>query len=832
MFTMKHLPVYRHRKEILDALKERQVVVVESPTGSGKTTQIPLILHEAGYTDEKIVGITQPRRIATLSVCDFIKRQIDDTDSFVGYKMRFNDTSTKDTKIKVMTDGILLMELKADPLLSKYSVILVDEAHERSLNIDFVLGLLYQILQKRPEFKVIVSSATINTSVFSRFFFDAPIIHIDARIHPVDIHYQPVTDTRDRDAIFDHIQNIVSSSIEKRRGDILIFLPGEADIKKCLSMLSLSTKPDEVVLYPLYGRLSKEEQERVFIPTPEGKTKIVISTNIAETSLTIDGIRVVIDSGIAKMNYYNQKDFTSSLITLPVSRASCQQRAGRAGRTAPGECFRLYSEHDFSMRDRFGSEEILRTDLSEVVLRMSELGIYDYQSFPFLTKPKERALQSAKQTLRFIGAIDDQHHLTPIGNHMVRFPLSPRHSRVIVEAMLNYPNVLEEVLIAISFLSCKTPFILPAGKIDEARAAHQSFQSDKGDFISYLTIFYTFTSQKSPKDKENFCKRNYLDLPSMNEIVHVRQQLGEIISSLQIPISKGGPLKDFMCCLASGLLQFVCMRDRGNMYHSVTAQKIFIHPGSSWFKELPQYLLAGEIVMTSKMYARTVSPLKKEWLDIISPELRGQLHSSGGQRKGKDQGRLKQTKEKERVDVPTVRILGTNYPSVSSKKGKRKVAVIPLQEARTLFSTVIARKSKIQTVPAALMYQGSLIQFGDSLFNVVTASRLIDTSKGVLPSVPKGGFSSYEPKALCDNLDWILALTRVKKSSKYLSFTQLDTKGNGYYLFSANADAFDALDTSLYALGQLVDEILKESYPNESKIAMRKYKELLKLFDL
>jgi len=624
-----------------------------------------------------------------------------------------------------------------------------------------------------------------------------------------------------------HIKDIVLNCLQSNSGDMLIFLPGEADIKNCVQLIENSTRSDKVIIYPLYGRLSKEEQERVFIPTPLGKTKIVISTNIAETSITIDGIKVVIDSGIAKINYYNQKDFTSSLVTLPISKSSCEQRSGRAGRTAPGECFRLYSEHDYSMRSKFGSEEILRTDLSEVVLRMSELGIYDYDSFPFLTKPKRSALESAEETLLFINAIDENHRLTSIGTHMVRFPLSPRHSRVLVEAMLHYPNVMEEILIAISFLSSKTPFILPTGKEDAARAAHKSFQSEKGDFHTYLTIFYTFTALKTPKDKENFCKRNYLDLPSMLEIVHVNEQLREILGSLHFPVSKGGPLKDYMCCLASGLMQFVCMKDRGNMYHSVTAQKIFIHPGSSWFKELPRYLLAGEIVMTSKMYARTVSPLKKEWIDIINPSLRTQLMKKEGEKKGRQEDR----RNKER-ESSSIKILGTYYPSIASKKGKRRVALLSLDQARKIFPTVISHKGKVNSIPSALLYQGSFIQFGDSLFNVVTASNLIDTSKGILPSVPRGSFYSYEPKALCDNLDWILSLTRNKKSSKYLGFTQLDTKGNGYYLFGSNKDAFDALDTSLYALGQLVDEISIENYPLESKIAKKKYKELLRLFDI
>lgn len=829
MFTMQHLPVYQHRGEILDALKDHQVVVVESPTGSGKTTQIPLILHESGYTDEKMVGVTQPRRIATLSVCDFIKKQIDDKETFVGYKMRFSDTTTPRTRLKIMTDGILLMELKADPLLSQYSVILVDEAHERSLNIDFVLGLLLNIIHERKDFKVIVSSATINTKVFSDFFNKAPIISIQARIHPVDIHYKPLSNPRDRYEIFDVIENIVIHNVTSTSGDILIFLPGEADIKTCMRQLEMSSVKHKLTIYPLYGRLSKEEQERVFIPTPKNKTKVVIATNIAETSVTIDGIKTVIDSGIAKMNYYNQKDFTSSLITLPISRSSCEQRSGRAGRTSPGECYRLYSEKDYTLRPQFGLEEILRVDLSEVVLRMSELAIYEYEKFPFITKPKQSAIKSAQETLTFIGAIDSSRHLTKVGEYMVHFPLSPRHSRVIVEAMLNYVQVLDEVLIAVAFISSKTPFFLPPDNIDEARAAHQAFQNEDGDFISYLTIFHELERKNSLKEKEAYCKKNYLDFPSMMEIVHVHEQLGQIVSSFGIPLTKGGSKKDFLICLASGLIQFVCQKDSRNMYHSATAEKIFIHPGSSWFKQLPMYLLAGEIVMTSKMYARSVSPLKKEWLDQIHPTLRKDLHNKSAPKGAKKEATKKGKGE---INEPnTINIFGTPYPVMNSKKGKKQIAIIPLSDVKYLYPKLHSGNNKIKKTLASILFHDSFIHFGSSLIEIAQVALLVDETKPIVEEIPKGGFSSYSPTALVKHLDLLLSLTHVKKMSRTLHFVLLDTKGNGYYRFEANKNAFDALDISLYALGQLVDEVSPLSFPNESKLIKKKFDQMLRLFD-
>ena len=502
---MKHLPVYLHRQEILDGLAQNQVIIVESPTGSGKTTQIPLILHEAGYADALQVGITQPRRIATLSVSEFIKKQVGKDDDFVGYKMRFEDTTGPNTRIKVMTDGILLMELKADPLLKNYSVILVDEAHERSLNIDFILGLLKSVMRERPEFKVIISSATINTKIFSEFFDNAPIVSIDARIYPVEVIYRPL-ERESLDFQVEAITKIVMTEAKKKSGDILVFMSGEFDITNTVNALIMADPDKLLEIYPLFGRLSKEEQESVFNDTSPGKTKVVVATNIAETSVTIDGISTVIDCGIAKINFYNQKDFTTSLVPLPTSRSSSEQRKGRAGRTGPGVCYRLYSEDDYKSRLPYGTEEILRTDLSEVVLRMSDLSIYDYEHFPFITRPKHSAISSAEQTLRFIGAIDEYRRLTTIGSLMCRFPLLPRHSRVIVEAMMNHIDVLEEVLVAVSFLSTKTPFLFIPGEEELSRAAHKRFNTtDYGDFVSYLQIFRQYTANTTKEAKQKFC---------------------------------------------------------------------------------------------------------------------------------------------------------------------------------------------------------------------------------------------------------------------------------------------------------------------------------------
>jgi RNA helicase HrpA len=832
---LKQLPVYQHRQEILDALKDNQVIIVESPTGSGKTTQLPIILQEAGYADSLCVGITQPRRIATLSVCEFIKKQVNDSDGYVGYKMRFEDTTVPSTRIKVMTDGILLMELKADPLLNNYGVILVDEAHERSLNIDFILGLLQDVMKKRADFKVIISSATINTKVFSEFFGNAPIISIDAQIYPIKVIYRPLQG-ENRDYQVEAITDIVINQAKKKGGDILVFMSGEFDITTCVSALYMADTTKMLEIYPLFGRLSKEEQESVFNETTKGKTKVVVATNIAETSVTIDGITTVIDCGVAKINFYNQKDFTTSLVPLPTSRSSCEQRKGRAGRTAPGTCYRLYSEEDFKSRYAYGTEEILRTDLSEVVLRMSDLGIYDYEHFPFITRPKNSAVASAEQTLKFIGAIGEDRHLTQIGQLMCKFPLAPRHSRVIVEALVHYPDVLEEVLIAVSFLSTKNPFLLPPGEEEQSRAAHKRFNnSNYGDFVSYLNIFRQYTDNLSNESKMRFCKRSYLDFQGMQEILHVDEQLGEICGEIGFPLTHGGNVRDYLSCIASGLLQYICVKNRGNMYKSLTADQVFIHPGSAYFRTPPQFIIAGEIVQTSRMYARAVSPLEKAWLDDISPNLFKQLmgFTQEEPKKLSRKDREEQVKiAKAKESKATVTVYRKTYPTVLlNHKKDKQMAIIPLEDLAFLAQANEKAPKRPKNFLSALLFRGFYIHYADKFFSILELNGKIDTGKGILDNPPSGIFTVDDKKLLVDNLLWILALCKSKKDRKRLGFVMLDQSGEGNFRFEYNNDCFDALDTSLYSLLQL-----SEAFENVGEVQLavevgKLYGNLLKMVE-
>lgn len=632
------LPVYRCKDRIIQAVRDNQVIVLESPTGSGKSTQVPLILYEEGYSTNGIIGMTQPRRIATQSIAEYLQKQVE-VDGLVSWKTRFYDSTVLGkTEIKVMTDGILLQELKSDPILSRYSVIIVDEVHERSLNIDFTLGLLKQITQVRKDLKIILSSATINTRAFSDFFDGAPIIYIDSHPYSVEVKYEPVeygskSGSKGNDRFFRKISKVVGECHREHRGDVLIFLSGEADIRSCISSLEECPFVGELDIYPLYGRLGKDEQNRVFNPTTEGHTKVVVATNVAETSITIDGIVYVIDSGICKQNIYSHLNGTSELAVLQTSRASSEQRKGRAGRTREGVCYRLFSEEDFNERKEYTEEEILHSDLSEVILRMSDLGIYDMDTFDFISRPNDDYLKDAERTLLTLGAIEKNHHLTTIGEMMVKFPLEPRLARILIEAIMNYPDVIPDVCTGIGFLSAKTPFITPVDEEMEAREAHHDLlDNPKGDFIAWLRLFRMF---KSAEDKEAFCKVNYLDKPSMDEIDNVRAQLLEMVGEMGIPITYRENRKDYLTCILSGLRQYV-LRYTKNGWKGIGMNGIAIHPSASKMEGgKPEFIVCGEIVKTTKMYARSWSPVFVEQIKGIDPNILKEIdgRSTNTQRK-------------------------------------------------------------------------------------------------------------------------------------------------------------------------------------------------------
>ncbi len=828
------LPVYQQKQRILDMLSHNQVIVVESPTGSGKTTQLPIILHEAGYTSSGMIGVTQPRRIAALSVSDFIAKQLNvPMPGLVGYKMRFEDKTDASTRIKIMTDGILLQEMKLDPWLSKYSMLMVDEAHERSLNIDFILGLLKRVIAERHDFKVIVSSATINTELFSSYFDDCPVVKIDAITYPVTVVYDPPAipsaggSLAAEEALMEKIATITGRIMnDGRAGDILVFLPGERAIKQCIARLSTESWFRKLYVLPLYGRLGKEEQERVFDLPPFGKKKLIVSTNIAETSVTINGITSVIDSGQAKLNFYNPHTFTSSLNEVPVSKASCNQRKGRAGRTREGTCYRLFERNDFEARGLYTTEEIYRTDLSEVVLRMAELGISDFDQFDFISPPSREGLLGAVETLNLLGALDPDRNLSKIGEMMCLFPLPPRQSRMIVEAVVRYPSVVEESLIASAFLSAQSPFILPPGKEMDARRAHHGFRDPAGDFASFLKIF---RMHKMAKNRSRFCEISYLDERVMAEISNIKDQLEMIVSDMGVPILSGGPVEDYLCSIATGMIQFVCVRDGRDSFRSLTAERIQIHPGSCMYRESPQFIVAGEIVRTSRMYAMSVSPLDKNLLSRISVDLVSKLTHHGKQaetprgresanapgaqspreRGGKGSREGNQVRGAKENVAETVSLGGETF-ELTKVKGKKEV-ILPFEQFLRAVSSVDLSSSytaQLGGLKGKIVSRGHELLAGEKMeliMRVATTFNLETVSADAWPK--KRNFLVAENSIeLVENLHWLFRVTVAKEKSRELGFICLFTDGNGQYWFKCSRGFHTALNESIASLESLIDE--------------------------
>ena len=840
----KSLPVYEQKQKILDCMENNKVVIVESPTGSGKTTQIPVILYEAGYATNGMIAVTQPRRIAALSVSEFIAKQMNTPyPGLVGYKMRFEDKTGPDTRIKIMTDGILLQEMKLDPWLSKYSVVMVDEAHERSLNIDFILGLLKRVLKERSDFHVIVSSATMNTQAFSEYFDGAPIVSIDTITYPVSVIYDPIQGgaTTATEAGCDILLSKICATVDRVldndegsdiNGGILIFLPGEKIIKDCVERLLHCPFSRHLHIMPLYGRLAKEEQERVFEDPPAGKKKVIVTTNIAETSVTIHDITTVIDSGLAKLNFYSPRTFTSSLNETPVSKASCNQRKGRAGRTHEGTCYRLYSRKDFEARPLYTTEEIYRTDLSEVVLRMAELGITDFYNFDFIASPGREGIIGAVDTLHMLGALDDDNTLSAIGKMMVIFPLEPRISRIIVESVMRFPDVIEKTLIAAAFLSANSPFILPPNEEMEARKAHHRFRDMQGDFGTYINLFRAY---KQTDNREKFCKKNYLDERVMAEIDNIKWQLGEIVGEkLGLPIiENGGNMSDYLCCIAAGMIQFVCIRTGRENYRSLTADHICIHPGSVMFRQDPLFIVAGEIVRTSRIFAMSVSPLTKPMLDIINPKLFERLKACKTARKTEDDVEPRQSKKALRQAQGPKSAQGPQSAALSlgdfvfetvKIKGK-KTALLPL-EYLTLAVKTEKDKNKLNAC-ANLRGQIKIKNYGplmdgEKMGTIINAVQNLD----LMPLAEKRwsrklNANIYDPvgkESLVDSLDWIMHTAIAKQKNKEYGFITLYNDGSGNYWYKVTRGFNTALTESHHSLETLIEENVEFTYEEEQKI--------------
>ncbi|PXW89687.1 ATP-dependent helicase HrpA [Nitrosomonas sp. Nm84] len=625
------LPVHARRDEIKRAIENHQVVIICGETGSGKTTQIPKICLELKRGVAGMIGHTQPRRIAARTVAARIADELKSPlGQAVGYKIRFSDKISSDGYIKLMTDGILLAETQGDPLLWAYDTLIIDEAHERSLNIDFLLGYISQLLPKRPDLKLIVTSATIDAQRFSRHFNDAPVIEVTGRLYPVEICYRPlVADDEEDGDMQQAIVNAVDELIAFGPGDILIFLPGEREIRETAETLRkhhfdrLRPGLSGVEILPLFARLSFTEQERIFQP---GSTRrIVLSTNVAETSLTVPGIHYVIDTGWARVNRYSYRNKVEQLLVEKISRASANQRAGRCGRIANGVCMRLYAEQDYQGRPEFTDPEILRSSLAAVILRMKSLKIGDVESFPFLEPPSPRMIADGYQLLAELGAVDDNRQLTAIGWRLAKFPIDPKISRMILAA--KHENCLHEVLIIAAALSLQDPRDRPFEHQAAADRAHLRFVDEHSDFLSYLKLWDFFDEllkhKKSTRKLIAHCREHFLSYRRLREWREIHGQLHVLMSELGFkPNEIPAGYDEIHRALLAGLLGNIGFKtEKEGEYLGARGIKFAIFPGSTLKKGKTKWVVAAELVETSKLYARCVARIDPIWLERIAGNL-------------------------------------------------------------------------------------------------------------------------------------------------------------------------------------------------------------------
>ena len=627
------LPVSARRAEIAEAIRDNQVVILCGETGSGKTTQLPKICMELGRGALGIIGHTQPRRIAATSVAKRLSDELSlPLGREIGYKIRFGDKSSPDNLCRVMTDGVLLAETQGDRLLETYDTIIIDEAHERSLNIDFLLGYIRMILPKRPELKVIVTSATIDTDRFSKHFSDAPILTISGRTYPVETRYRmPMLE--DGGATELDMQDSILAAVDEcageGNGDILIFLSGEREIRETAENLAKHRSPgsERTAILPLYSRLSGAEQQRVFEPYP-GR-KIVLATNVAETSLTVPGIRYVIDPGLARISRYSTRTKVQRLEVEPVSQASANQRKGRCGRVGPGICIRLYEEADFTSRPEYTDPEIQRSNLAAVILRMKSLRLGIIEDFPFIEPPDSRSIRDAHETLSELGALDPDGHLTKLGHDLAKFPLDPRIARIILGAQAE--NCLSEGLIIAAALSLQDPRERPHEAQDAADAAHARMRDQTSDYMSYLLLWDAFGHERKNRSGGKlraWCRDNYLSYMRMREWGEVHGQLLELAQSIGLKPSGRAALPEAIHrAVLSGLLSNIGSKTEDGDYAGVRGTRFNVFPGSALFRKSPKWVVAAEIVRTTRVYARTVAGVEPEWIERLAGHLIKKNHA-------------------------------------------------------------------------------------------------------------------------------------------------------------------------------------------------------------
>ncbi|RYD32285.1 MAG: ATP-dependent RNA helicase HrpA, partial [Verrucomicrobiaceae bacterium] len=649
------LPISGQRDRIVDALRRHQVVIVAGETGSGKTTQLPKMCLEAGLGDRGRIGCTQPRRVAAMSISKRVAEEMQVLwGREVGCKMRFQDDTGPDTVLKFMTDGILLAEIQSDPLLRSYSALIIDEAHERSLNIDFILGYLKGLLQRRRDLKLVITSATIDTEAFAQAFGGAPVIEVSGRTYPVEIRYWPMAGDSNGEAEEDGGRegagaggdNLIEGTVravedvflESGEGDVLVFLPTERDIREARDVLE-GGMGNSVEVLSLYGRMAGDEQQRIF--APGRKRRIILATNIAETSLTIPRIRYVVDTGLARISRYAPRTRTKRLPVEPVAQSSANQRAGRAGRIADGICVRLFSEEDFEKRPRFTQPEIQRANLAEVILRMKAFHLGEIEEFPFLNPPLPAAIRSGYLLLHELGALDDSHEMTPLGHELARLPLDPTLGRMLLQA--RHENVLPEILVIAAGLSIPDPRERPEEAREAATQAHKAFAHRTSDFLSLVRIWQAATEAgvwKGSNAMRRFCKSNFLSFMRMREWRDIHGQLADAMGwrGGDAPMrTADGPEADSVHrAVLAALLGHVALREERNLYKTAGNRQVQVFPGSHLHERRerkaakgaapeksrqPQWIVAAEIVETSQLFARTLAGIEPEWAAQVGAHL-------------------------------------------------------------------------------------------------------------------------------------------------------------------------------------------------------------------
>ncbi|MGW6731927.1 ATP-dependent RNA helicase HrpA [Streptomyces sp. NPDC055013] len=634
------LPVSQKKDDIAAAIRDHQVVIVAGETGSGKTTQIPKICMELGRGVRGMIGHTQPRRIAARTVAERVAEELDTPlGEAVGWKVRFTDqVNPEATFVKLMTDGILLAEIQTDRELRAYDTIIIDEAHERSLNIDFLLGYLAQLLPKRPDLKVVITSATIDPERFSRHFGDAPIIEVSGRTYPVEVRYRPLLEEDSEDADRDQITAITDAVEElmgEGKGDILVFLSGEREIRDTADALTRKQYRFTEIL-PLYARLSHAEQHRVF--QPHTGRRIVLATNVAETSLTVPGIKYVIDPGFARISRYSHRTKVQRLPIEPVSQASANQRKGRCGRTSDGICIRLYSEDDFVARPEFTDAEILRTNLASVILQMTAAGLGDIEKFPFIDPPDHRNIRDGVQLLQELGALDPvqkdvRKRLTDMGRKLAQLPVDPRLARMVLEADKN--GCVREVMVIAAALSIQDPRERPADKQAQADQQHARFRDESSDFLAYLNLWRYVREQQRERGSSSFrrmCKQEYLNFLRIREWQDIYTQLRTVAKQMGIHLNEDdAPADRVHVSLLAGLLSHIGMKDvkdgAKNEYLGARSAKFAVFPGSALFKKPPRFVMSAELVETSRLWARVNAKIEPEWVEPLAEHLLKRTYS-------------------------------------------------------------------------------------------------------------------------------------------------------------------------------------------------------------